>query len=142
VQETFRDSSVDGAVLLTLTDADLQGALRITNPLVRRKILLAVLKLRDGHTPRPRPTPRIPPAAASSGKPQVFISYSHSDLEAVLCCVHELRGLGWSCWVDSKIRVGTTWRQSIAQAIDDAGVMVSEHSMFCVTQHILAKTRY
>lgn len=140
LKESFHGSSVDGPILLSLTDEDLRDTLGVSNGLLRRKCVLSISKLQVKlATPRPlrlvNDTPRCT---------DIFVSYSHADQIMVDRCVGRLNAAGLTTWVDSRgIAAGTVWRQQIAQGIDMATCVVYFMSGKAVTsQYCLEEVHY
>ncbi|MGI9325738.1 MAG: TIR domain-containing protein [Pseudomonadales bacterium] len=49
--------------------------------------------------------------------PFLFVSYAHVDADIVMPEMHWLQDRGFAIWYDEGIRVGTIWRQALADAI-------------------------
>ncbi len=47
--EAFKAHSVDGKLLLTLTESDMYSVLNIVSPLHRKKLAMAIAELRKGY---------------------------------------------------------------------------------------------
>ena len=47
--ETFKSHSVDGALLLTLTEQDMYSVLGVVSPLHRKKLMMAIADLRKSY---------------------------------------------------------------------------------------------
>lgn len=61
------------------------------------------------------------PITAYQGKePYVFVCYSHTDSDSVYADLEELDSNGIRLWYDEGIAAGSSWRASIAQAIQGA----------------------
>eukprot|EP00937_MAST-01D_sp_MAST-1D-sp2_P005194 g5194.t1 len=57
-------------------------------------------------------------------KPQIMISYKHSDSEFAQKLVRSFERCGFNCWIDTAIRAGSDWRDDIATAIRDSAVVI------------------
>src|SRR5262249_54807390 len=54
----------------------------------------------------------------------VFLSYKSEDRELVATLAHALEREGFTVWWDKKISAGGTWRETIAQALEQAKVVI------------------
>jgi len=55
---------------------------------------------------------------------QVFISYSRRNSDYVFTLARELRRIGLDIWIDQNIDPGTSWDESIEQALKDSAKML------------------
>ncbi len=65
-----------------------------------------------------------PFAAYSGDGPYIFVSYAHEDSALVYPELVRLRGLGFNVWYDEGISPGSSWRQELADAIQNAGLFL------------------
>ena len=66
-----------------------------------------------------------PPFPAYSGNdPYIFVSYSHEDADAVFADIDWLRRQGYNIWYDEGVSAGANWRDEIANAINDAHLIL------------------
>lgn len=62
----------------------------------------------------------------------IFISYSHEDEERIKLLVAALEKQGWSVFWDRRIPAGSTWREHIGRALNEAKCVIvawSKHSI-------------
>lgn len=68
---------------------------------------------------------RQPPFRAYDGDDAfIFVCYSHADTERVYPELERLRLEGFNIWYDEGVSPGSSWRDDVANAIDDAHVML------------------
>lgn len=82
-----------------------------------------------GVSVQPAATPAPAEAAAESGGPSVFVSYSHKDTAVFVRLQVHLEGLVHSdadidIWTDERIAPSDDWRAEISAALDDADFLV------------------
>lgn len=66
-----------------------------------------------------------PPTRKSEGDSiDVFVSYAGEDRAVARSLASELRGLGWSVWIDDRIDVGTEFDIAIEMALDRASCVM------------------
>ena len=69
--------------------------------------------------------PTKPPFEAYSGDaPFIFVSYSHTDSEAVYQELKWLRQQGFNLWYDEGISPGHDWPDELARAIESCGLFL------------------
>jgi|GEM_PF-6862511 len=73
---------------------------------------------------------------STSKKPQVFISYSHSDVDKVIKLYDDLKTRGVNVWLDKKdLEPGALWKNAIQKQIPK-----SRYFLFCLSKSALEKT--
>ena len=62
--------------------------------------------------------------AYKGDEPFIFVSYAHADAEQVYGELQSLHDQGFNVWYDDGISPGQNWRQELADAIDDASMLL------------------
>ncbi|MCZ6642271.1 MAG: TIR domain-containing protein, partial [Gammaproteobacteria bacterium] len=76
-------------------------------------------------------------------EPYIFVTYAHSNADAVYPEMAWLNGKGVHVWYDEGIEPGTTWRTEIAEAIENAKVVLYFiSSASAVSEHCLREISY
>eukprot|EP00455_Lapot_gusevi_P048843 TRINITY_DN6818_c0_g1_i1.p1 TRINITY_DN6818_c0_g1~~TRINITY_DN6818_c0_g1_i1.p1 ORF type:complete len:213 (+),score=37.99 TRINITY_DN6818_c0_g1_i1:73-711(+) len=83
----------------------------------------------------------LPCGANTAERPQLFISYKHADWEFARRLERSLTEKGFLVWIDKfGIKSGENWRETIAEAIDNAVVLLfivspaSVQSRYCLEE--------
>ncbi len=69
---------------------------------------------------------------AEDRSPDVFISYAREDLRRAQVLAQALEDLGWLVFFDRTIPPGSSWRESIGRALDEATCIVVGWSQISV----------
>ena len=56
--------------------------------------------------------------------PYVFVSYAHADNELVYPELTHLNDLGYNIWYNEGISPGSSWRDELAESIDQCSLFV------------------
>ena len=85
----------------------------------------ALKALYDAWFPPEAPADKAPAVAIDSTSPQIFLSYSRKDSEAVQQLLAALAGVGLSAWTDEGLEPGSPrWQSEIEKAIQRTECMV------------------
>ena len=66
----------------------------------------------------------LPFAAYNGDEPFIFVSYAHDDADRVYREIGWLHDQGFNVWYDEGIPAGTDWRGELANAIDQAALVL------------------
>ncbi|MFK7955599.1 MAG: toll/interleukin-1 receptor domain-containing protein [Lysobacterales bacterium] len=81
-----------------------------------------------------------PFAAYTGDQPYIFICYAHVDARQVFDEMIWLNDAGVRLWYDDGVRIGSVWRQALAQALEGASALLflqtaqSVESEFCLNE--------
>lgn len=70
------------------------------------------------------PDTAAPVDAYQGNEPYIYVSYAHSDSDAVLEHIKKLRNAGFRIWYDGGIAPGTNWPEEIALAVSNAACIL------------------
>ncbi|MCX7109663.1 MAG: SUMF1/EgtB/PvdO family nonheme iron enzyme [Proteobacteria bacterium] len=65
----------------------------------------------------------------------IFLSYAHEDQARIQQLAHALEAQGWTVFWDRTLSAGSTWRDTIGEALETAGCVVVAWSKHSIASH-------